>query len=118
MPSPSLRMEKLEKAERGELTVAEMKDLIEMLKCQAEIEAIQAETKTTSGEESAPTRGSRPTEAKANKRAASNRSPSSRKACSKSSRNYGKARSSSAYRPATTPSGSRRTKLRTLGNLQ
>jgi RNA polymerase sigma factor (sigma-70 family) len=42
LPSPSPRMEKLEKAERGELTVEEMKDLIEMLKCQADIEAIQA----------------------------------------------------------------------------
>jgi RNA polymerase sigma factor (sigma-70 family) len=42
MPSPSLRMEKLEKAERGELTAEEMRDLIEMLKCQAEIEAIQS----------------------------------------------------------------------------
>ena len=35
MPTPSPRMEKLEKAERGELTLDEMKDLIEMLKCQA-----------------------------------------------------------------------------------
>jgi RNA polymerase sigma factor (sigma-70 family) len=42
MPTPSLRMQKLEKAERGELTVDEMKDLVEMLKCQSEIEAIQA----------------------------------------------------------------------------
>ena len=42
MPAPSPRMEKLEKAERGELTVEEMRDLIEMLKSQAEIEAIQA----------------------------------------------------------------------------
>jgi RNA polymerase sigma factor (sigma-70 family) len=41
LTTPSPRMEKLEKAERGELTVAEMQDLIEMLKCQTEIEAIQ-----------------------------------------------------------------------------
>jgi RNA polymerase sigma factor (sigma-70 family) len=49
LPSPSPRMEKLEKAQRGELTVEEMKDLIEMLKCQAEIKAIQTEESTVWG---------------------------------------------------------------------
>jgi hypothetical protein len=49
LPSPSPRMEKLEKAQRGELTVAELKDLIEMLKCQAEIESIQTEKNTVWG---------------------------------------------------------------------
>ena len=38
---PRRECEKLEKAERGELTLDEMKDLIEMLKTQTEIEAIQ-----------------------------------------------------------------------------
>jgi hypothetical protein len=49
LASPSPRMEKLEKAERGELTVSEMKELIETLKCQAEIEAIQHDKNTVWG---------------------------------------------------------------------
>ncbi len=43
MPAPSPRMEMLEKAERGELTLDEMKDLVEMFKIQKELDTTQKE---------------------------------------------------------------------------
>ncbi len=55
MAAPSARMQMLGKAERGELTLEEMQDLIQLLKAQREIEQLQMYRDRSGGESAAAT---------------------------------------------------------------
>ena len=65
MPMPSPRMEKLEKADRGELTLDEMKELVEIIKTQKEIDNLQLVHDVTGG--TPPPAAAQTEEAKQNK---------------------------------------------------